>query len=72
MKIYLVRSGFYAGGENFTKCFLKEETAWKWMFKNFGTRNLERKNTQQIKGFRGAILNKKKWALLTEHKVNKG
>jgi len=71
MKVYLIQSGYWEERkENITKVFLNEEIAWKWGLKKFGTRNLKRENIQNIKGFRGAWIGLKRWALMTEHKVN--
>lgn len=70
MKIYLLESGVWeSGSKDLTKVFVDEQKAIKYCLHRFGIKRMCRKNTHEIKGFRCVWHTKKRWALLTEHKV---
>jgi len=71
MNVFLVQSGFWTEGSNLIKIFADEEDALRYCFKRFGIKNMQRKNLHKIKNFRCAWHNKKRWVLLTQHKLIK-
>jgi len=70
MKVYLVESGYWGrGAKDFTKIIADEEKALLYCFRRFGTRNFARDNPLKIPNLRARWIGKKRWAILTEHKV---
>ncbi len=66
-KIFLVESGLFGGGgKDLTRAFFDEAKAWKFVLRRYKKFNLERKNWQKHKGFRGVVFARNRWLLISE------